>query len=79
MFDDDDFDEVGNRKPRISPLQLPPFSPPPSRPIPHRCPVCGGKGIVPNGFYSSTNDTWSTTSVEPETCRSCGGNGVIMA
>ncbi len=43
----------------------------------HRCPVCYGKGIVPNGFYSSTSNTWSSSSTNPETCRSCGGRGVI--
>jgi DnaJ-class molecular chaperone len=40
----------------------------------HRCPVCYGKGIVPNGFYSSTSNTWTSSSIM---CRSCGGRGVI--
>ena len=42
------------------------------------CPVCGGKGLVPNGFYL-LGGTWqySTTNISPETCRSCGGKGYI--
>ena len=44
---------------------------------PHRCPVCGGNGLVPNGFYMQTGGHWSTTSTIPETCRSCDGTGII--
>lgn len=44
----------------------------------HLCPVCSGRGIVPNGFYSGTERQYSTTSVTPETCRACGGRGVIF-
>lgn len=43
-----------------------------------RCPVCFGKGIVPMGFYNTTNTGYSTTSTAPETCRSCGGSGYII-
>lgn len=42
---------------------------------PYKCPVCGGTGIVPNGFYSQTSGQWSSAS--PETCRSCGGTGIV--
>jgi DnaJ-class molecular chaperone len=42
-----------------------------------RCPVCHGKGIVPNGFYSSTEKQWNTTSASPEQCRSCSGSGIV--
>ena len=42
---------------------------------PYRCPVCGGRGIVPNGFYSFFAD--STTATTGEACRTCGGKGVI--
>ena len=42
------------------------------------CPVCGGKGLVPNGFYIAIGTSYySTTSTSPETCRSCGGKGYI--
>lgn len=45
------------------------------------CPVCGGKGLVPNGFYdvsSNLGNIYKTTSTTPETCRSCGGKGYII-
>lgn len=48
------------------------------QPNPYRCPVCGGNGLVPNGFYSSTSGQWSTTSTSPETCKSCSGKGYIF-
>lgn len=42
------------------------------------CPVCGGKGLVPNGFYTAVGTSYySTTSTSPETCRSCRGKGYI--
>lgn len=44
---------------------------------PHICPVCSGKGIVPNGFYSSTRNIWIITTTVPEKCRSCDGTGVV--
>ena len=47
------------------------------------CPVCGGKGLVPNGFYdvglsNSINYPQKTTSATSETCRSCQGKGYII-
>lgn len=44
---------------------------------PHRCPVCNGNGLVPNGFYMQTSGHWSTSSITPETCRSCNGTGIV--
>lgn len=44
---------------------------------PFRCPVCNGNGLVPNGFYSKTGETWVSYSTQPETCRSCNGTGVV--
>ena len=44
---------------------------------PHRCPVCNGNGLVPNGFYMQTSGHWTTSSITPETCRSCGGTGIV--
>lgn len=43
---------------------------------PHKCPVCGGRGIVPNGFYTAQYGMTSNTA--PENCRSCI-NGLIFA
>lgn len=45
---------------------------------PFGCPVCGGRGHVSNGFYSSVGvNCWSSNSLAPETCRSCGGGGIV--
>lgn len=44
---------------------------------PHRCPICGGNGKVPAGFYNQTSGDWITTSTEPETCLSCNGTGIV--
>ena len=44
---------------------------------PHRCPVCYGKGLVPNGFYNTVIKYDSTMSTAPETCRSCNGTGIV--
>ena len=44
---------------------------------PFNCPVCGGKGIVPNGFYSIHPELYSTTQANGETCRSCNGSGIV--
>ena len=44
---------------------------------PYRCPVCGGNGLVPPGYYDQTSGQWSTTTMTGETCRSCWGTGVV--
>jgi len=51
--------------------------PDPARP--HRCPVCGGNGLVDAGYYlrSGQSSTTVTGSTNPETCRSCQGKGVL--
>ena len=41
------------------------------------CPVCGGNGIVSNGFYNHTGNTWVTSTTAPEQCRSCQGKGYV--
>jgi hypothetical protein len=43
-----------------------------------KCPVCGGNGIVANGFYGQTSGQWTTASTTPEKCRSCGGLGRVL-
>ena len=44
---------------------------------PHRCPICSGTGNVSNGFYQGTSNYWSSSSLALETCRSCGGRGIV--
>lgn len=44
---------------------------------PHACPVCFGKGVVPNGFYNTTTGNYSITSTASEKCQSCWGAGIV--
>jgi hypothetical protein len=53
-----------------------------NRGAPYRCPICHGKGLVPNNFYLelasfSAGGHYTTTSTMPERCRACSGTGVI--
>ena len=41
------------------------------------CPVCSGRGFVSGGFYSSTGNTWVTSTTTPDECRTCGGKGYV--
>lgn len=45
---------------------------------PHRCPVCEGHGNVAGGFFNVAAGVreWSSTTVA-ESCRPCGGTGII--
>lgn len=40
---------------------------------PHICPVCGGRGDMPNCFFGITSDTAGVR----QPCRSCGGTGIV--
>ena len=44
----------------------------------HRCPICNGRGTVPQGFY--TGEAWgimnACNTVRP-TCHTCGGRGIV--
>jgi hypothetical protein len=44
---------------------------------PFCCPVCGGNGLVPNGFYLQVGKTWSSSDATPEKCKSCHGTGIV--
>ena len=43
---------------------------------PHKCPVCSGRGQVPSGFYDQIGLA-SSIDTSTETCRSCGGSGIV--
>ena len=40
------------------------------------CPICYGRMVLPNLFYSGIPVT-SATDMEHETCRTCNGHGMI--
>ena len=43
------------------------------------CPICDGRGIVPQGFYAvPTGQQFMSTNLVPEQCRSCTGMGKIL-
>ncbi len=47
---------------------------------PHKCPVCDGRGTVPNGFYTQpmSHQYHPTSTVSmTETCKSCNGTGIL--
>lgn len=44
---------------------------------PFTCPVCLGNGLVAIGFYNQVGGAWVTSGIQPETCRSCKGSGVV--
>jgi DnaJ-class molecular chaperone len=44
---------------------------------PYRCPICGGSGLVPHGYYDKTAERWTNTITIAEMCRTCEGAGVI--
>ncbi len=44
--------------------------------IPHRCPVCEGRGVVRSGFYN-TNPYYASSSISDEKCRTCFGTGIL--
>ena len=47
---------------------------------PVKCPVCEGRGKVPNGFYNvNPTSVASNTDAEPETCKTCYGKGILWA
>lgn len=42
------------------------------------CPVCYGKGIVPEGFYRSTGMTLVANGSGSEQCKACQGRGYVI-
>ena len=48
--------------------------------MPFTCPVCNGRGLVPNGFYMAVGvEQWSGSSLTPESCKSCKGEGIVWS
>jgi len=47
-----------------------------SHKAPYKCPICNGKGNVPQGFYSIDRNR-ITIGTNPLQCRSCSGSGII--
>lgn len=45
-------------------------------PIPHKCPVCGGTGNVPECFYDDCEHHEPIGGIR-EICQSCGGTGIV--
>lgn len=43
---------------------------------PYKCPVCEGRGLVPQGFYN-LHLTGISGSTAPETCKTCNGQGIL--
>lgn len=40
------------------------------------CPVCQGRGIVPQGFYTyPAAQDFTSNFTGPDKCRACGGHG----
>ena len=45
---------------------------------PHKCPVCDGRGLVPDWFYlTQPGGTPTSSGVGDVTCRSCNGSGIV--
>ena len=43
--------------------------------VPHRRPVCGGRGTMPSGFYNLYGHLANTTYEVP--CQSCDGSSIV--
>jgi len=43
--------------------------------VPHKCPVCNGRGKVPADFYNKWID--GSAHAGEETCRTCQGTGLV--
>jgi len=61
-------------------VELPFNEPKPSK-IPHKCPVCVGRGHMPYDFYldvgKGKNSLRAIVTTDPVRCRSCKGTGIV--
>lgn len=44
---------------------------------PHRCPICGGNGLVSGAFYTSLLGCGGTSTNVTDKCRQCDGQGIL--
>ncbi len=44
----------------------------------YKCPVCEGRGFVSRDFYISQHSYGTSNSTATETCRTCGGKGIVF-
>lgn len=51
----------------------------PVQQVPHRCPVCEGRGVMPFNFYHTGGNGMAATITADTACKSCQGKGVIFA
>jgi hypothetical protein len=43
-----------------------------------RCPICEGRGIVPQGFYRHPSGIpFSSSDASHEECKACNGSGIL--
>ena len=42
------------------------------------CPVCGGNGLVQQGFYLSVTGHFASNTTQFEQCRTCLGQGYVV-
>lgn len=47
--------------------------------VPHRCPVCDGRGTVPPKFYGRPDPSTTTAAATREMCHACSGVGLLWA
>lgn len=45
--------------------------------VPHRCPVCKGRGNVPHEFYSGNSGISQNYCNPRPKCKSCNGKGIV--
>lgn len=48
-------------------------------PVPFRCPVCDGRGVLAYPPGTPAGQAFVSTSMGPWPCRSCAGTGIIWS
>lgn len=47
--------------------------------VPHRCPVCLGRGVVSYPPGVAAGQSFASTSAGPWPCQPCGGTGLLWS